>query len=125
VLKAKDVLLRGKEAMEQINILGDDGVPMAFHETFWKSELIDFVILQQDAFDSIDASTPMKRQQYMLSKVLSVVESKFVFGHFEDVSTFFKEVINEFKQMNYTEFESESFRKHEQTLEELLSKRAN
>ncbi len=125
VLKAKDVLLRGKEAMEQINILGDDGVPMAFHETFWKSELIDFVILQQDAFDNIDASTPMKRQQYMLSKILSVVESKFAFGHFEDVSTFFKEVINEFKQMNYTEFDTEDFRKHEQTLEEILNKRAN
>lgn len=125
VLKAKDVLLRGKEAMEQINILGDDGVPLAFHETFWKSELIDFVILQQDAFDNIDASTPMKRQQYMLSKVLSVVESKFAFGHFEDVSTFFKEVINAFKQMNYAEFESETFRKHEQTLEDILNKRAN
>jgi V/A-type H+/Na+-transporting ATPase subunit A len=125
VLKAKDVLLRGKEAMEQINILGDDSVPMTFHETFWKSELIDFVILQQDAFDKIDASTPMNRQQYMLSKVLDVVETKFKFGHFEDVSTFFKEVINEFKQMNYTEFESESFRKHEKAVDDLLIKRAN
>ncbi len=125
VLKAKDILLRGKEAMEQINILGDDGVPIAFHETFWKSELIDFVILQQDAFDKIDSSTPMKRQQYMLSRVLNIVDSKFVFGHFEDVSTFFKEVINEFKQMNYTEFESEDFRKHEKALEDILKKQAN
>ncbi|MDD3981795.1 MAG: V-type ATP synthase subunit A, partial [Spirochaetales bacterium] len=58
VLDVKDILLRGKETMEQINILGDDGVPINFHETFWKSELIDFVILQQDAFDAIDASTP-------------------------------------------------------------------
>ncbi len=65
VTKAKYILLRGKEAMDQINILGDDGVPMYFHETFWKSELIDFIILQQDA-RPIDASTPMKRQQYML-----------------------------------------------------------
>jgi V/A-type H+/Na+-transporting ATPase subunit A len=125
VTKAKDVLLRGKEAMEQINILGDDGVPIVFHETFWKSELIDFVILQQDAFDKIDASTPMKRQQYMLSKVLGVVESSYSFNHFEDVSTFFKEVINEFKQMNYSEFESEKFKQHEKTLEELLKKQAN
>jgi V/A-type H+/Na+-transporting ATPase subunit A len=125
VTKAKDVLLRGKEAMEQINILGDDGVPIVFHETFWKSELIDFVILQQDAFDKIDASTPMKRQQYMLSKVLGVVESSYSFKHFEDVSTFFKEVINEFKQMNYSEFESEKFKQHEKTLEELLKKQAN
>ena len=125
VTKTKDVLLRGKEAMEQINILGDDGVPIVFHETFWKSELIDFVILQQDAFDKIDASTPMKRQQYMLSKVLEVVESSFSFNHFEDVSTFFKEVINEFKQMNYSEFESEKFKQHEKALEELLKKQAN
>jgi V/A-type H+/Na+-transporting ATPase subunit A len=125
VLKAKDILLRGKEAMEQINILGDDGVPMTFHETFWKSELIDFVILQQDAFDKIDASTPMIRQKYMLSKVLNVAENKFKFNHFEDVSIFFKEVINKFKQMNYSDFESEKFRQHEEGLDELLMKRIN
>lgn len=125
VNKAKDVLLRGKEAMEQINILGDDGVPIGFHETFWKSELIDFVILQQDAFDKIDASTPMRRQQYMLSKVLNVVDTGFSFNHFEDVSAFFKEVINEFKQMNYSEFESDKFKQHEKALDELLKKQAN
>ncbi|MFW5831967.1 MAG: V-type ATP synthase subunit A [Prolixibacteraceae bacterium] len=125
VTKAKDVLLRGKEAMEQINILGDDGVPINFHETFWKSELIDFVVLQQDAFDTIDASTPMKRQQYMLSKVLDVVDSSFTFGHFEEVSTYFKQVINEFKQMNYSEFESEKFKQHEAALEELIKKQIN
>lgn len=125
VSKTKDILLRGKEAMEQINILGDDGVPISFHETFWKSELIDFVILQQDAFDRIDASTPMKRQQYMLSKVLEVTDSKFEFGHFEDVGNFFKEVINEFRQMNYSEFESDKFRQHEEALAELLENGAN
>lgn len=125
VNKAKDILLRGKEAMEQINILGDDGVPITFHETFWKSELIDFVILQQDAFDKIDASTPMSRQKYMLSKVLDVTSTNFEFKHFEEVSTFFKEIINEFRQMNYTEFESESFKKHEQVLEEILQGRSN
>lgn len=125
VTKAKYILLRGKEAMDQINILGDDGVPMYFHETFWKSELIDFVILQQDAFDPIDASTPMKRQQYMLTKVLKVTDSTFSFNHFEDVSFFFKEIINVFKQMNYSEFQSDKFNEHEKALEELLQKQMN
>jgi V/A-type H+/Na+-transporting ATPase subunit A len=78
VIEAKDILLRGKEVREQINILGDDGVPIEFHERFWKSELIDFVILQQDAFDKIDASTPLSRQQYMLDKVLDVAEASFI-----------------------------------------------
>lgn len=125
VTKAKYILLRGKEAMDQINILGDDGVPMYFHETFWKSELIDFIILQQDAFDPIDASTPMKRQQYMLTKVLKVTDSTFSFNHFEDVSFFFKEIINVFKQMNYSEFQSDKFNEHEKALEELLQKQMN
>lgn len=125
VLHAKDILYRGKEAREQINILGDDGVPINFHERYWKSELIDFVILQQDAFDKIDAVTPMKRQKYMLAKVLSVAGLSFRFDNFENVGTYFKQIINVFKQMNYSDFESEKFVRHEQELEELLKERMN
>ena len=59
----KTLLQRGKEVQEQINILGDDGVPVDYHETFWKSEVIDFVILQQDAFDKVDSVCPLERQK--------------------------------------------------------------
>ncbi|NPA36066.1 MAG: V-type ATP synthase subunit A [Chlorobi bacterium] len=121
VITAKDILLRGKEAQEQINILGDDGVPIDFHERFWNSELIDFVILQQDAFDNIDCSTPMERQEYMLAKVLNVTKMKFDFKHFVDVQNFFKNIINVFKQMNYSEFQSDDFKKYEKELEKLLA----
>ncbi|MDG5799040.1 V-type ATP synthase subunit A [Marinilabiliaceae bacterium ANBcel2] len=123
VLKAKDILLRGKEVMEQINILGDDGVPIEFHDMFWKSELIDFVILQQDAFDKVDASSSMERQKYMLSSVLEVADSQFEFKGFEDVSDFYKEVINIYKQMNYSDYESDKFTKNESELKSLLEKR--
>ncbi len=125
VLHAKDILYRGKEAREQINILGDDGVPINFHERYWKSELIDFVILQQDAFDKIDAVTPIKRQQYMLTKVLDVTQLSFRFDNFESVGTYFKQIINIFKQMNYSEFASEKFQRYEQELETLLRERMN
>ena len=72
VNETKNIILRGKEAYDQINILGDDGVPMEYHQRFWKSELIDFIILQQDAFDSIDSSCPMERPEFMLKKVVSI-----------------------------------------------------
>jgi V/A-type H+-transporting ATPase subunit A len=120
VLKAKDILLRGKEAMEQINILGDDGVPISFHDKYWKSELIDFVILQQDAFDKIDAVTPMERQSYMLASVLNIADMQFQFSNFEEIATYFKEMINIYKQMNYSEFQSEKFKTHEKELETFL-----
>jgi V/A-type H+-transporting ATPase subunit A len=112
VFKAKNIVRRGKEMSEQINILGDDGVPISYHEAFWKSELIDFVILQQDAFDKIDCVTPMDRQEFMLKEVLDICDKEFNFDNFEDCRNFYKEIINAFKQMNYSEFKSEQFYKY-------------
>ena len=109
VHETKNIILRGKEAYEQINILGDDGVPMEYHERFWKSELVDFVILQQDAFDEVDASCPMERQEFMLDKVLEICHKTFNFDKFEECSVYFKEIINLMKQMNYSKYESPEF----------------
>ena len=112
VNRAKNITLRGKEAFEQINILGDDGVPMEYHLQYWKSELIDFIILQQDAFDSIDCNTPMERQKYMLKKVLEVCDKKVEFENFEECTSYYKNIINLMRQMNYSAFESEEFNKY-------------
>ena len=101
VYAGKTIVQRGKEANDQINILGDDGVPVEYHERFWKSELIDFVILQQDAFDDIDANCPMERQQMMYKMVLGICNQEFAFADFEACSQFFKGLINLFRQMNY------------------------
>ena len=123
VNEARNVLVRGKETEEQINILGDDSVPIDYHVTLWKSELVDFVILQQDAFDKIDATTSMERQEYMLKKVINVTRSEFKFEGFEEVGTYFKRLINVFRQMNYTVFKSEEFHKVEEEANAVLEER--
>ncbi|HKJ43725.1 MAG TPA: V-type ATP synthase subunit A [Sunxiuqinia sp.] len=117
----KNFMIGGQEISEQINILGDDGVPVDYHETFWKAELIDFSILQQDAFDDIDSNTPLDRQRYMLDKVIKVVKTDFGFDDFNKVRDFFKKVINLFKQMNYSEFNSDKFKSYERELEEITN----
>ena len=119
----KTLLQRGKEIQEQINILGDDGVPVDYHEAFWKSEVIDFVILQQDAFDKIDAVCPLDRQRYMLDLVMDICAHDYDFEVFTDVSDYFKRVINLCKQMNYSEFHSEEFKNYETKLKELLAEK--
>ena len=121
VNEAKTRLLRGKEIAEQINILGDDGVPVDYHVTFWKSELIDFVVLQQDAFDDIDAVTPLERQQSILSMVTDICRSEFDFEDFLEVTDFFKKVINLCKQMNYSEYKSETYNNYVAQLQELVA----
>lgn len=123
VLFARDTLLRSREAYEQINILGDDGVPLDYHLKYWKGEVVDFVILQQDAFDKIDSSTPLKRQKYMLDKIVGILKTDYKFDSFEEVNPYFKKLINICKQMNYSEFESESFRSYEKELVSLIDER--
>jgi len=121
---AKTILQRGKETYEQINILGDDGVPVSYHVTFWKSEIIDFVILQQDAFDKIDQSTPVERQEYMLDSVLKLCNTDFTFESFTEIDLYFKRIINQYKQMNYSEFKSEKFNNFEKELNKIIEERS-
>ena len=121
VRTAKNLIRRGKEASEQINILGDDGVPMSYHVNFWKSELVDFVILQQDAFDAIDALCPIERQRYMLDLVLGICSKDYEFEDFEKCRAFFKELINTLRQMNYSEFQSETFAAYRETVDKMIA----
>jgi len=123
VLKAKDYLLRSKEAQEQINILGDDGVPVDYHIRFWKGEMVDFIISQQDAFDKVDQLCPIERQKYMLYQVLEITDSIMNFDSFEDVSAWFKKAINKMRQMNYSGFQSEEFRKYQKELKEIINEK--
>lgn len=123
VNRIKMILRSGKETYEQINILGDDGVPVEYHVTFWKSEVIDFAFLQQDAFDTIDQSTPIERQQYMLEHLLRLCESDFKFDSFSDVDIYFKRIINLYKQMNYSEYKSEKFNTFEKELQDVIDER--
>ncbi|GJL72894.1 MAG: V-type ATP synthase alpha chain [Nitrosomonas sp.] len=123
VIEAKDILLKGRETYEQINILGDDSVPLEYHEKYWKSELIDFVILQQDAFDAIDSYTSLERQRYMLYAVIDVCHTEFNFQLFDEIAPYFKKIIDMFKQMNYIEFQSNAFNQYWKVLEELINQK--
>ena len=116
--------MRGKEIAEQINILGDDGVPVEYHVIFWKSELIDFVILQQDAFDEVDAVTPMERQEELVNMIIDICHTEFAFDNFVEVMDYFKKMINICKQMNYARFRSEQYVAFQQQLQELVAERS-
>ena len=121
VLNLKTRMLRGKEIAEQINILGDDGVPVDYHEVFWKSEIIDYVILQQDAFDEVDAVTSLERQEEILNLVTEICEIDFKFDNFLDVSNHFKKMINLCKQMNYSVYKSEQYYDFKNQVEAMLA----
>ena len=120
VISAKNIVRRGREMKDQIDILGDDGVPMSYHIAFWKREMVDFAFLQQDAFDPIDALCPLERQKYMLNLIMSICERDFEFEDYERCREYFKQLINDLRQMNYSEFGSADFKEYNNQLSKLL-----
>ncbi|MCL2845260.1 MAG: V-type ATP synthase subunit A [Chitinivibrionia bacterium] len=117
----KDVLLRGKEAKDQINILGDDGVPLEYHTTYNKAEVVDFGILQQNSFDDTDGTTPMVRQKHLANTILEICQSSYNFEDFDDVGKFFKRVRALINDMKYTKFESQEFFTAEKDLKDFVA----
>ncbi len=123
VTETKNILLRGKEAKDQINILGDDGVPLDYHSRFWRSELLDRVILVQDGFDAVDKSTPMKRQAYMLRLALGVCRTDLAFESYEELQPYYTRLINVLRQMNYQPFQNDKFKEYEAQLQTIMDER--
>lgn len=121
VLSLKNRMLRGKEAQDQISILGDDGVPVDYHVDFWKSEVIDAALIQQDAFDPIDRFASVDRQEYGLEVVHRICERSYEFESFESVAPYFKRMINALKQMNFSEFDTPQFKEFETELNAVLA----
>jgi V/A-type H+-transporting ATPase subunit A len=121
----KVLVRRGKEANDQINILGDDGVPMSYHVSYWKSELIDFALLQQDGFDPVDSLCPIERQKYMADLVSDICAKEYSFNDYEKCRDWFKVLINLLRQMNYSQFKSEPFLNYQSEITKHLATNGN
>jgi len=59
----------------------------------------------------------------MTDLVLNICGIDFNFSSFEEINPFFKRVINQIRQMNYTAFQSETFYHFEAGLQDILSER--
>ena len=56
----------------------------------------------------------------MLQLVLGICDKDFTFEDYEKCRSFFKEIINILRQMNYSEFKSEKFNNYQQQLTNLI-----
>ncbi len=125
VQESKDLLIKGSEARDQINILGDDAVPVEYHRDFWRSEVLDFGYLQQDSFDDQDMNCPIDRQKFMFNMVMDLCREDFQFENFSEVTEFYKKMINYLRQMNYSAFDSEEFKTNKEDLEQFVDEQRN
>ena len=99
-----------------MKVIGEEGTHIDDFEIYLKSEFLDFVYLQQNTFDEVDAASSEERQKYVFSKVVGVLRTKFKFDGKDEARRFFLELRLTFTDWNYLPFESEKFRKQEEII---------
>ena len=96
-----DLLAKGDEIGRMMQVTGEDGVTTEDFVTHQKALFLDMVYLQQDAFDSVDASAPLERQKQTFDLVYKVATHDLVFADKAEAREFFTRLTGLFKNLNY------------------------
>ncbi len=118
----KGILQHGDEIGSMMKVVGEEGTTLSDYITYLKSEMLDAVYLQQNSFDLIEANCTTLRQRYVTDKLVYVLGSNYAAESKDDARSFFNRMRQKFIDWNYTEFESESFKKAESEIDILYTK---
>lgn len=118
----KDIIHHGDEIGSMMKVVGEEGTTLSDYITYLKSEMLDAVYLQQNSFDLVEANCGKQRQRYVTDKLVYILGSSYSLQNKDDARGFFNRMRQKFIDWNYTEFESEAFKKAEFEIDELYRK---
>lgn len=118
---ARTILEKGDNVDQMMKVVGEEGTSIEDFIVYLKSQFLDRVYLQQNAFDKVDAATSRERQDYMFNKVSLVLEKQFNFANKEEARKFFYNLRQLFLDWNYKVQPSEEFKQQEEMIDKILS----
>ncbi len=104
-------------------VVGEEGVGTEDLTLYLKSEIIDAVCLQQDAFDPVEQATSLERQIADFLLLMDMVNHQFNFESKELAKERMTYLQNLFFQLKYCPFESESYTKYRSEIKAILEQR--
>ena len=119
--KARDILLKGNEVSQMMRVVGEEGTSMEDFIIYLKSEFLDSVYLQQNAFDKVDAETPKQRQEYVFRKAAEVLRGHFTFEDKDEARRFFYSLRQLFIDWNYKQWDTPAFKEQEKAIDRFIA----
>ena len=107
VLRA--VLRQGNDVAQMMKVVGEEGTAMDDFVTYLKSELIDRIYLQQNAFSDVDAASPLERQRAIFDILERVVAIPFSFNDKNEARHRFARFTQSFIDWNTTPAETPQY----------------
>ena len=117
----KKVLNHGYDIGSMMKVVGEEGTSLTDYVTYLKSDMLDAVYLQQNSFDLVEANCGRTRQQYVTDKLVTVLGSDYELSNKDEARGFINRMRQRFIDWNYTEFESEAFKKAEGDIDALYA----
>jgi V/A-type H+-transporting ATPase subunit A len=107
---ARDILRKGNEVNQMMKVVGEEGTHIDDFIIYLKSEFLDYVFLQQNTFDEVDAASTEERQQIMFDKVSEVLHTQFDFEDKDLARRYFLELRQLFIDRNYSSLDSQDYK---------------
>lgn len=120
VRKAEEYLFKGSEVHQMMMVVGEEGTSIDDFIIYLKSEFVDAVYLQQNAFDEVDAATSPERQDLIMQKIADILDLEFPFEKKEAARKFFYDLRQAFIDLNYIQTGTEEFTRQEEVINDLI-----
>lgn len=109
VEKMRALLRRGQEVLQMTKVVGEEGTANEDFQIYLKSELLDSVYLQQDAFNEVDSAVPVRRQTLVFNLLERIINHGYKIENKDDARRFFQTLTQAFKDWHQTKLETPEF----------------
>ncbi|HEY5717887.1 MAG TPA: V-type ATP synthase subunit A [Motiliproteus sp.] len=117
VAEAQALLVESESIQQMMQVTGEEGVTLADYVVYQKGQFLDQVYLQQDAFDAVDVSTPMVRQQRVFRLLRRCLNELPAFAEKSQVRNYYVQLTNLFRNLNYSAENTPDFRRFWEQIE--------
>ena len=118
---ARAILFRGNEVDQMMKVVGEEGTSIDDYIIYLKSEYFDFVYLQQNAFDKVDAATAKERQIHVFDFIVEILRGEFAFKDKDNARNFFQTLRQMCLDWNFIEWDTDEFKKQEEKIHKAVN----
>ena len=115
----QELLHQGDSIYQMMQVTGEEGISIEDFIVWQKATLLDMVFLQQDAFDEVDASMSMERQQKSFQLLKGIIEADYRFTDKDAAREFFTRITGAYKNLNYSPEDSQEYQQYQKEIEDL------
>ena len=104
-----------------MKVVGEEGTSLEDYVIYQKGDFVDYVYLQQNSFDPVDATVSVSRQQEVFGTLESILKSDFALSDKREARLFFNQLRQLFLDWNGKSEESEEYKSGKKAVTDFFS----